>query len=309
MSDRGWSVARAGLLLLAAAFLTPLDPLVLVGVPMAVMLAAFRGRSPVALALAGVLLLLAFSDLPADPGPVWMAERGWALALGGGFVAATALWEDRGVLTRGLAGLAAALGVTGVVAALQPGTLMELDWWVERELSSAALAAHDWIARAGWPSAETGGVSMQEVLSWQVLLHPALLGLASLAALAVGWFVVRRLDGADAVLGPFREFRFRGELVWVLLAGMALFLVPAGGIATRMGENAIFFMGGLYLLRGMAVLFWVGSATVTSIWSAALWIAAGVLLYPLAVLCALVLGLGDTWVDVRGRLARRITRG
>lgn len=309
MSARGWALARAGALLLAAAFLTPLSPMVLVGVPLAVMLAAFRNGSPAALALAGGLLLLAFSGVTAEPGPVWMAERGWALALGGGFVAATAVWRERGVLTRGLAAVATALAVTGVVGVLRPTTLAELDWRVERELSGAAVEAYEWIARAGWPAGADGTFSLQEVLSWQVVLHPALLALASLAALAVAWFVVRRLSGDDGPWTPFREFRFREELVWVLVAGLLLFLVPAGRTVTRLGENAIFFMGGLYLLRGMAVLFWVGSATVTSIWAGALWIAAGVLLYPLAVLAALLLGLGDTWVDLRARLGRRLAGG
>lgn len=309
MTSRGWSLARAAGLLLAAVFLTPVSPLVLVGLPLAVMLAAFRRESPAALALAGVLVVLAFSGAHADPGPVWLAERGWALALGGGFVGATALWSGRGLLTRGLAAVAGAFAVTGLVGAFRPGLLAELDWWIERELTGAAISAYDWIARAGWPGAGAGDFSVQEVLNWQVLLHPSLLALASLAALSAGWYVVRRLGGRDEPMTPFREFRFRDELIWVLVAGLVLLLLPAGGTVTRMGENAIFFMGGLYLLRGLAVLFWVGSATVTSIWSAALWVAAGVLLYPMAVLAALLLGLGDTWLDLRRRLARRIAGG
>jgi hypothetical protein len=75
-------------------------------------------------------------------------------------------------------------------------------------------------------------------------------------------------------------------------------------MAFRVGENATLFMGGLYLLRGAAILLWIGAAAATSIWSGVLLSLAALLLYPVVLGTALVLGLSDTWIDLRARLSR-----
>lgn len=302
MSERGWSLLRAGTLAGAVVVTAPVSPLVLVAVPAAVQLLAFRRHEVLALVLAGVLLALTFADVGAASGPLWYAERGWALLVGGGFVAATALWERAGLTARAVTAVGVAAAAVALVGLLRPGLLTELDWWVERELSTAAMAAAELLSAVG-VGGTVRGEGYLRALEWQHLLYPAFLALASVASLAVGRFVVERMSGRERILGPFREFRFEDRLVWVLVAGLALLLVPADAGIVRLGENAVLFMGGLYLLRGLAVLFWVGAATLTSGWTAALWIVAGLALYPVAVLTALALGLGDTWLDVRRRLA------
>lgn len=300
MTPRGWTLLRAALLVVAVALTAPVSPLVLVGVPLAVQLLAFDRRDPAALVAGGLILLLAFGGVGESHDPVWFAERGWALLLGGGFVAATVVAEEAGVLVRSVAALGVA--VAGLVATglLRPGLAAELDWWIERELTSAAVAASGWLEAVGAGGA--GGVSLEQVLAWQGLLYPAFLGFASLAGLAVAWFLERRLAGRQETLGPFREFRFADGLVWVAILGLVLFLVPAGEVISRLAQNALVFMGGLYVLRGVAVLFWLGAAMAGSGWTAAMWLVAGVLLYPLALIVALMLGVGDTWMDVRQRL-------
>lgn len=297
MTTRGWTLLRAGLLVVAVALTAPVSPLVLVGVPLAVQLLAFDRRDPAALAAAGLILLLAFGGAGEPHDPVWFAERGWALLLGGGFVAATVAAEEAGVLVRSVAALGVAVAGLGLTGLLRPELVAELDWWIERELTSAALAASGWLEAMG-----AGGVSLEQVLSWQGLLYPAFLGFASLAGLAVAWFLERRLAGRQESLGPFREFRFADGLVWVAIVGLVLFLAPVGEVVSRLAQNALVFMGGLYVLRGVAVLFWLGAALAGSAWTAAMWLVAGVLLYPLALIVALMLGVGDTWMDVRQRL-------
>lgn len=306
MTERGWSLLRAGTLTAAVVVTAPISPLVLVAVPAAVQLLAFRRDDVLSLVLAGGLLAFTFAGAGASPDPLWYAERGWALLVGGGFVAATAVWRRAGLTGRSVAAVGMAASAVAAVGLLQPGLLTELDWWVERELATAAMAAAELMSAVGMGGAvrETGYL---RALEWQHLLYPAFLALASVASLAVGRFVVERMSGREEALGPFREFRFEDRLVWVLVAGLALVLAPADPGIVRLGENAVLFMGGLYLLRGVAVLFWVGAATVTSGWSAALWIVAGLALYPVAVLTALALGLGDTWLDVRRRLAGLLT--
>lgn len=301
MSSRAWSLARAGLLVVAVALTAPVSPLVLVGVPLAVLLAAFDRRDPMALAAAGLILLLAFGGIGgAADDPVWFAERGWALLLGGGFVAATVVAEEAGVLARSVAAVGLAAAGLAALGLVRPGLLAELDWWVERDLTTAAVAASGWLEAFG--AGGLDGVPVEQVLAWQGVLYPAFLGFASLAALAVAWFLERRLAGRAETLGPFRDFRFSDGLVWIAIAGLVLFLVPAGEVISRVAQNALVFMGGLYVLRGVAVLVWLGAALAGSGWTAALWIAAGVLLYPLALIVALMLGVGDTWMDVRRRL-------
>ena len=298
MSTRGWALMRAALLVVAVALTAPVSPLVLVGVPLAVLLLAFHRRESAALAAAGVLLLLAFGGIGEPQDAVWYAERGWSLLLAGGFVVATVVAEEAGVLARSVAALGVAVAGLVLTGLVRPGLLAELDWWVERELTTAAVTASGWLEALGG----TGTVPVDRVLAWQGMLYPAFLGFASLAGLAVAWFLERRLAGRQETLGPFREFRFADGLVWIAIVGLVLFLVPAGEVISRLARNALVFMGGLYVLRGVAVLFWVGAALAGSGWTAALWVAAGVLLYPLALALALMLGVGDTWVDVRQRL-------
>lgn len=300
MSTRGWALIRAALLVVAVALTAPVSPLVLVGVPLAVQLLAFHRREPAALGAAGLILLLAFAGAGGVRDPVWYAERGWALLLAGGFVAAAAVVGQRRVLARAVAAVGVAAAGLALTGLLRPGLLAELDWWVERDLTTAAVSASGWFEALGAGGA--GAVSVDRVLAWQGMLYPAFLGFASLAALVLAWFLEQRLAGRRETLGPFRELRFADGLVWIAIAGLVLVLVPAGEAISRLAQNALVFVGGLYVLRGVAVLFWLGGALATSAWSAALWVAAGVLLYPLALVAALVLGLGDTWVDMRRRL-------
>ncbi len=302
MSERGWSLLRAVALAGAVVLAAPVSPVALVAVPGAVQLLAFGRRDVPTIALAGLLLALAFALPAGSHDPLWYAERGWALLLGGGFVGATALWERLDATARAVAAVGVAAGAVLLTGLVRPGLVAELDWWIERELSAAAMSAAGLMSATGMAGAAEGAGYLR-ALEWQHLLYPALLALASVAALGVGRFLVGRMSGRETVPGPFRDFRFEDRLVWVLVAGLALLLAPAGETVGRLGENAVLFMGGLYLLRGTAVLFWVGAATVTSAWMAAVWILAGLALYPLAALAALALGLGDTWMDVRGRLA------
>lgn len=299
MSRRGWALLRAVALAVGVATLSPVDPLVLASVPIAVLLLAFHARSWLAVGVAGLLLGFSFTGAGSAT-PLWFAERGWALLLAGGFVLWTLLLPARGVMMRSIGALGVALGAVGVVGAFRPLALAEVDWWVGNRLTAGAHTAYDLLGTA----ALGGGVgeAIREVVRVQTLLYPALLGLASLGALGVAWFVAGRLRGSADTLTPLREFRFSDQLVWVLIGGLALFLLPAGEAAARLGENAMAFMGGLYLLRGVAVLVWLGAALLTSTWSAVLWGAVAVLCYPVVAGAALVIGLGDTWLDLRRRL-------
>lgn len=300
MNPRGWSLVRAAALAVVVVLTAPISPIVLAAVPLALQLLAFRHRDGLSLALAGGLLLVVFAGADPSREPLWFAERAWALLLGGAYVALTAVWRERNGVALGVGAVAIAGVAIGMSALLDPGLVAELDWWVDRRLAAAATSA---IGLLGGVGGLQEGEAFVRLVRGQAVLYPAALALASVAALALSRYVRERLAGREEALGRFRDFRFSDHLVWVLVIGLALFLAPFDGTLSRLAENALLFMGGLYLVRGIAVLFWIGAATVSSGWAAALWIVAGVLLYPVAVVVALLLGLGDTWLDVRRRLA------
>lgn len=301
MSARGWALIRALALVLVVVFLSPISPMVLVCVPLAILLVADRTQRFGALLLAAVLLGFVFSIAPPQPEPLWFAERAWALLLAGGFVLA-GLWMDRRrVIARSVAAVAIAAVVVVATGLLRPVLLAELDWHFTANIGAAAQTARAWMETGG-PGLVELATAVQTVVGVQIMLYPALLGLASLAALGIAWYVVNRLEGEREALAPLRDFRFSDHLVWLLVGGLVLFLLPAGELADRVGENAMAFMGGLYALRGMAIMVWVVTAAVTTAWGAALWSIAAILLYPVALGVALVMGLSDTWLDLRARL-------
>jgi hypothetical protein len=87
--------------------------------------------------------------------------------------------------------------------------------------------------------------------------------------------------------------------VWLFLTGLALVVLGAGEGWTSAGSNAVVFMGGLYALRGVAVLLFInGGVTGLGI----LFVVIGMLLLPpVLLLGALIVGVGDTWLDLRSK--------
>ena len=87
--------------------------------------------------------------------------------------------------------------------------------------------------------------------------------------------------------------------MWLLVAGAALFILQPDGAAGRTGLNLLAFTGALYAVRGAGVV-----VTLTRGMSALGWVLlalAFLLLAPFLFAAALVIGLGDTWVDIRAR--------
>lgn len=312
MTSRGWGLLRASWLLLAVVLLSPISPLVLIGIPLAILLLSFCSRDLMALVVAAVILATVFTGVPELDRAFWVAERGWALLVGGAFVLATLARPTDRVISRALYALVTVLALLLVHSLFRPGLASELDWWMSTELRNAAGRAYDLFStlsassRDGW--SDRFGATVFGWAEVQVALYPAFLALASVAALEVGWFVVGRFWGTRAALGPFRDFRFSDQLVWVLIAGLVLLILPIGDVAGRIGENAMLFMGGLYLVRGVAVIAWLAAATITSTWVAALWAVCALLLYPMVAGAALAIGLSDTWLDLRARLRRSLLR-
>jgi len=290
----GWGAAIA--LAVVATQFSAVRSGLLIAVPLALLLIALpAARSPYR--LIGVVLLGLLFATPAGDA-LWYAERGWALMLGAAFLAIVALRPGAAFVTRGLAAVAGTLAVAAVVL-LMSGDARSVEFAVARRFRREAALWSGLFDRAGEPALTELSDTVRRVAELEVLLYPAMLALASLAALGVAWWAYLRLNEqrGDA-LAPLREFRFADQLVWVLIAGAALLVMPLGEVATRAGANLATFMAALYALRGAAVVFALTGAGGGMMVFVCMMT---VLLLPLLGPPALVIGLSDTWLDLRSR--------
>ena len=140
-------------------------------------------------------------------------------------------------------------------------------------------------------------------------VFPGLLALEGLAGLALAWgwshrLAVRPLGHPPA---PFRQFRFNDHLVWVAIFTLAGLLAPFPAPWKALAANLLVLAVGLYATRGLAIV-----AAVLAPAPGPLKLLAGLLaivLFPLALGLWLALGLADTWLDIRGRLASLASGG
>ena len=269
----------------------------LVGVPTAIALLAFHRRHAPSVVVGAGLLVVLFAGAFGTPTSMWYVERGWALLLAGGFVVATSLLPDRSLIVRSTTAAVVAGAAVAVTGLLRPELLGDLDSRIGGQFDRALL----WLDFSG-PAGASLEAALRAMADIARRIYPALLGLASLAALGVTAYVSKRMEGIEDAIGPLRRFRFNDHLAWLLVVGLMLLILPFGSWTARAGGNVVTFMGGLYVLRGAAVLVWVGTAVVSSGWSIALWIVAALLFYPVTLGAALVMGLSDTWLDLRSRL-------
>lgn len=303
--NRGrWSAAIA--LSIAVLFLPALPSLPLVVLSFLVLLLALPPRSFRALALAVAVLAWVFFLVPA--GGAWsLVGYGWALLVGGLFTIIVVVRPAWSFLSQALTAVGAAALGTGIWLGAS-GAWGQVNWLMGEQFRSAALLVSGVVAaqmpEAPWVPEFVS--AMAQYAEWQQQVFPALLALQTLAALGLAWWMFVRLtarDGRWRTLHPLRDFRFNDQLVWLVIIGLALILLPLDTAAARLGTNALLFMGALYALRGVAVFIFLAGKDASRL-SMALGALAAVFLYPLVLTAALLIGLGDTWLDVRGRVAQ-----
>jgi hypothetical protein len=78
--------------------------------------------------------------------------------------------------------------------------------------------------------------------------------------------------------------------------------MPFGAALTRTGGNLLAFMGVLYALRGFAVMLWLfGTPGVLgAVFGAVVFL----LLYPIVMVTTMMVGLTDTWLNLRANKER-----
>ena len=134
---------------------------------------------------------------------------------------------------------------------------------------------------------------------WFATLYP---GIAVLGAMAGGmlsnamaWYITDGRTGPEPV--RFREFRFNDHLVWGAIVTLGLVLAPLETPWSVLALNMLVVWAGVYAARGLAV-----SLSMMGHWSVALRLAmyiSAALLLPYAAGALMLVGLADTWLDLR----------
>ena len=277
-------------------------------------IAGWRRGGSLVLALAWAALAGLLLAIPPRPGSEAYTDfvRSWGVLVAGALGLVCILGWRRQFLGRALA----AVGIAGLIAVIGMAFATHAAGRIEavfaRELQSRnstvlaqwargfpnasfAPAVRDWAAQRAVQLQEASG-------TFAAPLYPALLALESLAACALAWALYHRMSRArlGAALAPFRFFRFSDELIWALVAGMTLTVLPSLEALRVFGANLVVFFGALYALRGFGVIAWfypqltLGAQFAVSF--------AAVVLFPVSLALAVGLGVTDTWFDWRRRV-------
>lgn len=281
------------------------------------------GRLAPALVAIAALALWIWAWPPSSSG-VTAFEAGWALAVAAIFGWVSVLRSVQPLLHRALLTVGAAgVLVLGLLSVRTGSGLQGLERSFAQELVNRRnLSLAVWQERVTDPSWVALGLRVPAIaassdrlaqrLAGAVLptqLWPALLVLETLLALALAWATWHRL--ARVRLGPplakLSDFRFNDQLVWGLVVGATLVLLPSLAVWETAGMNLLVVFGALHALRGLGVLAWwipdsLAMALLVVLLVCILLLGPVQVLATVAVL-ALGLGLGDTWRDFR-RTAR-----
>ena len=286
------------------------------------------GRALLAIAWVGLAAWMMW-ERPGTPNAFHNLERGWSLLLAGAFGLTCLFGERRPLFARALGALSIAIFLAIAMSMVGPVPLSGAKEtiageFVHRDAETMAgingvIGEHpkEWSdVTSRFPTLATMPAETEKQLNTLsrvgLTVFPSLLALESLLALALAWAIYHRLSRArlGAPLRPLREFRFNDQLVWGLMVGLTIVLLPTLQNFSGVGRNLLVFFYALYAIRGLAVLAWFlapgALAASLAVGFAMLWVPIvqwAALAGFLILLCAsFVLGLGDTWADWRRRV-------
>jgi hypothetical protein len=235
--------------------------------------------------------------------------RGAGVMVTGAFVAGV-LWRPQR-LGRNI-GIAVTVGMAGT---LWWSWLLGVTWErVEFALTRATWATYQTLARSmsvfdGPDAAEDAAAGIELAVN----LFPGMTALGAVAGLLVAWAVYQRVAvrpiGGPAP--PFTSFRGSDHLLWGMVVPLAVLISPSGDALDLVAVNALLVFGTIYVTRGAAILTWfmkskspLGSVGLVLLAVAALFV------LPIAGSGLLLLGIVDTWIDIRRRpMPPHSTRG
>jgi hypothetical protein len=284
------------------------SPVALVAAPLAAYLGLQRpARRDVAYAAGFAILTVLLCLGPADD--FEQLERAWVVLLTAGVAIVLITTSARSYAASALLAVAGAGGAGLILMVITHLTWGKVAGLVEHHYFLQARTMVDLVAPVGNPARETINQSLLGGFRLLGALAPGLVLLQSLAALALAWALYHRIarEPGSEPLGPLAGFRFNDHLIWGVALSLLVVLLPRLGWAKALGGNLLLFFGGLYLVRGVAVLAAVAAATgFTGFLASVIVLLVTVFLLPVVALTALALGLTDTLVDWRLRLARAV---
>lgn len=283
-------------LLVLFLFLAP--PIFLLA-PLALLLLFARPRTVreflwMALAFAGAIEIGTDLGAASLPGQLVIAA---GVMMAGAFLIAALILPRSTTLSR--ASLAVAAGTMGVLlwASWAGVTVDAVDQAVQAELQRAF---DIWLKGASVEQTMTAGAVVPGV----VRLFPGMVAVQAMAGLALAWRWHHRIavHPIGASPRPFTDFRFNDHLVWGAIFTLSIAMLPLGQLIGRVAGCGLVVWIGIYATRGLAVV-----ATAGRRWPfpAKLLLAVmSLLALPIAIGTMTSIGLGDTWVDFRSRMAR-----
>ena len=232
--------------------------------------------------------------------------RAGAVLLCGSFLALT-LWRPSNGVGRAIAATAGAVAALVVWMHRLGLGWSQLVTGVDHDLTGYQTALRDQWRSAGAP--EELITQASAMLHSVSQLYPGLLAIAAIAGLRLAWAWYHRL--AVRPLGapptPFRAFAFSDQLIWGWVAAIGLALLPVPEPWRLVGTNLLLVLGVLYAARGLAVVVTQSGGVAGPV--AAVLSVIAMFLLPFVVGGLTLLGLADTWLDFRRRLATPATGG
>jgi hypothetical protein len=238
-------------------------------------------------------------------------ERAWVILLTASLAIVLITARPRGYVASSLLAVAGAGGAAGILMVITHLTWGKVAGLVEHHYFLLARSLVDLVAPVGNPAREAINQSLVGGIRMLSGLLPGLVLLQSLAAMALAWALYHRIarQPRGEPLGPLAGFRFNDHLIWGVALSLLVVLLPRLSWTRALGGNLLLFFGGLYLVRGVAVLAAVAVAVgFTGLLANVVVLFVTVFLMPVVAVTALALGLTDTLVDWRLRLARAVSK-
>lgn len=161
---------------------------------------------------------------------------------------------------------------------------------------------------SGLSALSNQGIAIEDLVRWFLLLQPGAAVLYVLLKLVLGYALGRHLGNWIGVVSlppapPVREWRLWEQMIWVLVGGVALWLLAGDGVLHTLAVNIVVVALVLYAVQGFSVArYCLWRMRVARTLEFALYIVA--LITGWAGLILAGVGLMDTWFDWR-RLGRR----
>jgi hypothetical protein len=287
-------------------------PVALVAAPLAALLGVQRPTRRDG-ATAAVLVALVVYLCAGSADGFDQLERAWLVLLAASLAVVLASGRIGGFVRSSLAAVGCAGGAAVVLALLTRLSWAKVIWLAERHYGLQVSWLIGQIAQAPGGSDLLTSLEGSLTLGVRILsaLFPGLVLLQSFAALALAWALYHRLaqHPQGEPLGALASFRFNDHLIWGVAGSLFVLVLPRLGWINALGGNLLVFFSGLYVVRGVAVL---SAAAAAGVIGGPIAIVAATLvtlfLMPVAALGALALGLTDTLMDWRQRLARAVPK-